>query len=99
MKLNALFIFRSRILSSFMLDFIDVIGIDDKISHVAVFLDVSFDFDPLADFDGIKPDTEIENAGDMPRLRKAFLDAGLSEADTDKIMYKNANRVLHDLLA
>ena len=54
MKLNALFIFRSRILSSFMLDFIDVIGIDDKISHVAVFLDVSFDFDPLADFDGIK---------------------------------------------
>lgn len=54
MKLNALFSFRSRILSSFMLDFIDVIGIDDKISHVAVFLDVSFDFDPLADFDGIK---------------------------------------------
>lgn len=51
------------------------------------------------DFDGIKPDTEIENAGDMPRLRKAFLDAGLSEADTDKIMYKNANRVLYDLLA
>lgn len=50
------------------------------------------------DFDGIRPDTEIADASEMPRLYEAFRAAGLSEDDTDKIFSKNAERLLQTIL-
>lgn len=50
------------------------------------------------DFDGIRPDTEIEDAGDMMRLYDAFRKAGLSERDTHKIFNDNAERLLQTIL-
>lgn len=50
------------------------------------------------DFDGIRPDTEIVDASEMPRLYEAFRKAGLSETDTDKIFSKNAERLLQTIL-
>lgn len=50
------------------------------------------------DFDGIDPNTEIENIGHMDRLREAFLKAGLSQEETDKIFWKNADRLLQNIL-
>lgn len=50
------------------------------------------------DFDGIRPDTEIEDAGEMMRLYDAFRKAGLSECDTDKIFNNNAERLLQTIL-
>lgn len=50
------------------------------------------------DFDGIAPTTEIEDIGEMGKLYDAFLEAGLTQEETDKIFWKNADRVLKEIL-
>ena len=50
------------------------------------------------DFDGIKPNTEIEDISDMHRLYDAFRGAGLSEEQTEKLFWKNADRLLKEIL-
>ncbi len=50
------------------------------------------------DFDGIAPDTEIEDISEMPRLYEAFKSAGFTAEETDKLFYKNADRVLREIL-
>lgn len=51
-----------------------------------------------SDFDGIGPLTAVKNTGEMYKLREALSKAGFSAGDTDKIMYKNAKRVIKDVL-
>ena len=50
------------------------------------------------DFDGIRPDTEIEDIAHMPELYDAFIKAGLSEDSVDKIFWKNADRLFKEIL-
>ena len=50
------------------------------------------------DFDGIKPDTEIKDASEMFRLYDAFKEAGLSVEQCEKLFWKNADRLLKEIL-
>ena len=50
------------------------------------------------DFDGIKPKTEIKDASEMYRLYDAFKEAGLSVEQCEKLFWKNADRLLKEIL-
>ena len=50
------------------------------------------------DFDGIKPDTEIKDASEMYRLYDVFKEAGLSVEQCEKLFWKNADRLLKEIL-
>jgi membrane dipeptidase len=50
------------------------------------------------DFDGCSPLTAIKNAGDMYVLWDALLKAGFSEGEIEKIMYKNTERIVRDVM-
>ena len=50
------------------------------------------------DFDGIKPNTEIRDASEMYRLYDAFKEAGLSVEQCEKLFWKNADRLLKEIL-
>ena len=50
------------------------------------------------DFDGIKPNTEIKEASEMYRLYDAFKEAGLSVEQCEKLFWKNADRLLKEIL-
>ena len=50
------------------------------------------------DFDGIPPDTEIADMSQMSRLYDAFKEAGLSVEQCEKIFWKNADRLLKEIL-
>jgi membrane dipeptidase len=50
------------------------------------------------DFDGCSSLTAIKNAGDMHILSHALSKAGFSEGDIEKIMHKNIERVIKDVL-
>ena len=50
------------------------------------------------DFDGIKPNTEIKDASEMYRLYDAFKEAGLSVEQCEKLLWKNADRLLKEIL-
>ena len=50
------------------------------------------------DFDGIKPDTEIKDASEMHRLYDAFKEVGLSVEQCEKLFWKNADRLLKEIL-
>jgi membrane dipeptidase len=50
------------------------------------------------DFDGIDPDLEIANAGEIGKLQQALSIDGFSEAEIEKIFYRNAERLIRDTL-
>lgn len=50
------------------------------------------------DFDGIAPYTEIKDASEMPRLYEAFIAAGFTAEEADGIFWKNADRLLQEIL-
>ena len=50
------------------------------------------------DFDGIKPNTEIKDASEMYCLYDAFKEAGLSVEQCEKLFWKNADRLLKEIL-
>jgi len=50
------------------------------------------------DFDGIPPNTEIEDMSQMSRLYDAFKEAGLSVEQCEKLFWKNADRLLKEIL-
>ena len=50
------------------------------------------------DFEGIKPNTEIKDASEMYRLYDAFKEAGLSVEQCEKLFWKNADRLLKEIL-
>ena len=52
----------------------------------------------VTDFDGIKPNTEIRDASEMYRLYDAFKEAGLSVEQCEKLFWKNADRLLKEIL-
>lgn len=74
--------------------------IADMVRHGLHIMDVAGE-DTLAigtDFDGIQPAVEVKDASEMPRLAEAFLAAGLTEAQVEKIFWKNAMRYLKEML-
>ena len=50
------------------------------------------------DFDGTSPLTAIKNTGDMYVLCAALKKAGFREGEIEKIMYKNTERVVRDVM-
>jgi membrane dipeptidase len=50
------------------------------------------------DFDGISPELEIKDAGEMDKLIFALQKSGFSEDDIEKILYKNTMRVIKDVM-
>lgn len=50
------------------------------------------------DFDGMDGDLEIDNIGDMDKLFFALSKAGFTDDEIDKIAYKNALRVIREVL-
>lgn len=50
------------------------------------------------DFDGISGSMEIKNASEMQKLYHAFIKAGFNPSSIEKIFYKNALRVIQDVL-
>ena len=50
------------------------------------------------DFDGIKPNTEIKDTSEMYRLYDAFKEAGLSVEQCEKLFWRNADRLLKEIL-
>ena len=50
------------------------------------------------DFDGIPPNTEIADMSQMSRLYDAFKEAGLSVEQCEKLFWKNADRLLKEIL-
>ena len=50
------------------------------------------------DFDGIPPDTEIADMSQMSRLYDAFKEVGLSVEQCEKLFWKNADRLLKEIL-
>ncbi|MEQ8198314.1 MAG: dipeptidase [Clostridiaceae bacterium] len=50
------------------------------------------------DFDGIHNTVEIENISKMPMLEELLIKEGFSYYETEKVFYKNAERVLKDIL-
>lgn len=50
------------------------------------------------DFDGISNKVEIEDIGEINKLREALIKRGFTAYDIDKIFYKNVERVFKDCL-
>lgn len=74
--------------------------IEDMVRHGLYILDKAGE-DVLClgtDFDGIEPALEIRDASEMPRLAEAFLAAGLTEGQVEKIFWRNALRYLKEML-
>lgn len=74
--------------------------IDDIISHIKHIVKIG-GIDVVAmgtDFDGIPNSVEIENISEMYKLENRLLKCGFKEDEIEKIMYKNALRVLKDVL-
>ncbi|OCL26104.1 peptidase M19 [Orenia metallireducens] len=51
-----------------------------------------------SDFDGIDCELELGNIGEMDKLYSALKKAGFNEDDIEKIYYKNAERVIKEVL-
>ena len=74
--------------------------IEDIVKHGLYFIDKGGE-DVVAlgtDFDGIPPNTEIEDMSQMSRLYDAFKEAGLSVEQCEKLFWKNADRLLKEIL-
>ena len=74
--------------------------IEDIVKHGLYFINKGGE-DVVAlgtDFDGIKPNTEIKDASEMYRLYDAFKEAGLSVEQCEKLFWKNADRLLKEIL-
>lgn len=51
-----------------------------------------------SDFDGISPEVEVHNVGEMGKLLQALLQAGFTERQVEKFAWRNAARVIQDVL-
>jgi membrane dipeptidase len=74
--------------------------VEDMVSHIRHIQNVG-GIDVLAvgsDFDGICPELEMKDMGEITKLTDALSAAGFSEAKIEKIMYKNALRVIKEVL-
>jgi len=82
-------------------DFLGDCGsVDAMIRHISYMKNIA-GIDVIAigtDFDGTNHTTAIKNIGFIDILFDALLKAGFSSGDMEKIMYKNAERVIRDVL-
>ena len=90
--------------SQFLRDNVDSIDIvptiEDMIRHLKHIKNVG-GIDVMAlgtDFDGIENRVEIENVGEMDKLREALLKNGFTEGEVEKIFYKNVIRLFKEVL-
>lgn len=77
-----------------------ITSIDSMVRHIEHIKNVG-GIDVLAiggDFDGITNKVEIEDVGEINKLREALLKRGFTSYDIDKIFYKNVERVFLDCL-
>jgi membrane dipeptidase len=51
-----------------------------------------------SDFDGMTPSTEIEDFCDVLKLIDALKKSGLTESEIEKICYKNALRIIKEVI-
>lgn len=74
--------------------------IDDIIKHINHIVNVGgIDVVSIGtDFDGISNIVEINDISEMDKLYYALLNSGYNEDEIDKMMYKNALRVIRDVL-
>ncbi len=74
--------------------------VKDMVRHAKHIRDIGGE-DVLAlgsDFDGIQPTLEIEDASEMGKLADALLAGGFTEAQVEKMFYRNATRYLGENL-
>lgn len=85
---------------SYFLDGTDFSKVDSMVKHIEHIKTVA-GIDTLAlgsDFDGIGCGLEIEDIGQMDKLKNALNAKGFSCEEIDKIFFKNGERVLRDTL-
>jgi membrane dipeptidase len=78
----------------------DISRVEDMVAHIRHIKKVG-GIDVIAvgsDFDGICPDLEIKHMGEIGKLTSALDFAGFSATEIEKIMHKNALRVIQDVL-
>lgn len=74
--------------------------IDDMVEHIKHIKQVG-GIDCIAlgsDFDGIENEVEIKDASEMGKLADALLKINFSYDDVEKIFYKNAERIIREVL-
>lgn len=74
--------------------------IKDMVRHICHFINVGGEDFPMigTDFDGMHGDLEISSCSQMPLLFDALEKAGLTQAQIEKVAFKNALRIIHDTL-
>lgn len=74
--------------------------IDDMITHIEHIKNIGgIDCISLGtDFDGIENDVEIKNIGEIEKLYNALKISGFTYNEIEKIFYKNAERIIKDIL-
>lgn len=74
--------------------------VEDMVKHIKHIVNVGgIDVVSIgSDFDGITGNLEIEDISQIGKLQDALLKSGFSHNDIEKIMYKNALRVIKDTL-
>lgn len=75
-------------------------SIDDMVRHVKHIINIGgIDVMSLgSDFDGMTPSTEIEDFCDVLKLIDALKKSGLTESEIEKICYKNALRIIKEVV-
>lgn len=78
----------------------DISYVEDMILHIEHIKNVGgIDVISLGtDFDGISPELEIKNIGEIDKLIKGLNKNGFSDDEIEKILYRNALRVIKDVL-
>ncbi|MGL6105323.1 dipeptidase [Romboutsia sp.] len=74
--------------------------VEDMVKHIKHIVNIGgIDVVSMgSDFDGIPNGLEIENISQIEKLQNSLLKSGFSQKDIEKIMYKNALRVIKDVL-
>jgi membrane dipeptidase len=78
----------------------DVSRVEDMIKHIRHIVSVGgIGVAAIGtDFDGISPSREIDNIGEMYKLYDGLKASRFSEDDIDRIFFKNAMRVIKDVM-
>ncbi len=78
----------------------DIPTVQDIVTHIKHIVNIGgIDVASIgSDFDGIPNKVEIENIGQIYKLQDVLYKNGFKEDDIEKIMYKNALRVIKDVL-
>lgn len=78
----------------------DISSVEEMVSHIKHIKNVG-GIDVISigsDYDGINQELEIENIGQMDKLQIGLSKEGFTEDEIDKVLYKNALRVIKEVL-